>query len=58
MEYAKALELLEGYINTWRPDMGGPDDEAGEALATAAYALHDCLEMGLTNADNDDESEV
>ena len=57
MEYDKALELLEEYINTWNPDMGGPDDEAGEVLATAAYALQDCLKMGLTNPDNEDKNE-
>ena len=60
MEYSKALELLEIYINTWKPDMDGPDGGFGAALATAVYALQDFVDMGLTNGDNDDndESEV
>ena len=55
MNYTIAAVKLQEYLALYWPDL---DQEWGDVLDTAYQALNDCLEMGLTNADNDDESEV
>ena len=55
MNYTIAAAKLQEYLTIYWPDL---EQEWGDVLDTAYQALNDCLEMGLTNADNDDESEV
>ena len=51
MTYTEAEVILREYLETEYTRLDAPWDDF---FTTAYQAIQDCLEMGLTNSDNDD----